>query len=196
MSGPPRTATTLVLGLGNPILSDDAVGVRLALDVRRALSNRTDLDVVPECSVGGLNLLDYLLGYRRAIVLDAIHTTGGTPGELYRFDATRLRHTAHLSNIHDANFATTLSLGRRLGLRLPRDEDIHIFAVEILDDRTFSRDLTPPVTRAYSACRDIVLDGVLSLLQATANRDPEVKRGTINRAERRTVGAHPTVETR
>ena len=195
MSLAPQTAATLVLGMGNPILSDDAVGVRLALDVHRNLGHRSDVDVVPECSVGGLNLLDYLLGYQRVVVLDAIHTKGGTPGDLYRFDATRLRPTAHLGNIHDTNFATAVALGRQLGLRLPRDEDIHIFAVEILDDRTFGRELTPPVARAYTACRDLILAGILSLLQTAAGGDPEVKRGTIHRAERRTVGAHSTVET-
>lgn len=190
MSCAPRLASTLVLGMGNPILSDDAVGVRLALDLHRALCSRTDLDFVPECSVGGLNLLDYIVDYQRVIVLDAIHTRGGIPGDLYRFDATSLRRTAHLCNIHDANFATALALGRQLGLQLPHDEDIHIFAIEVLDDRTFSHDLSPPLARAYPACRDTALAGVLSLLQSATALDPEERHGTEHRLEGRALGAH------
>jgi len=156
--------TTVIIGLGNPILSDDAVGVRLARDVKRALGSRNDVTVVEECSVGGLNLLEYLEGFERAVVLDAIRTRGGTPGTCYCFTAEALRQTAHLCNVHDANFATALNLGRHLGQALPRDRDIHVFAVEIVDDTTFGTELTPPVARRYPECRDRVLRDVKILL--------------------------------
>ncbi len=159
-------ATTTVIGMGNPILSDDAVGVLLARDVGKALCGRSDVDVVEECSVGGLNLLDYLAGYEQAVVLDAIRTRGGTPGKCYRFTAEDLRPTAHLCNVHDANFATALDLGRRLGQRLPSDRDIHVFAVEIVDDTTFGMELTPEVARCYDACLHRVLRGLKTLLGA------------------------------
>lgn len=157
-------ATTTIIGMGNPILSDDAVGVHLARDVNVALCGRPDVRVIEECSVGGLNLLDYLEGFERAVVLDAIRTTGGVPGTCYRFTAARLRETAHLCNIHDANFATALSLGRLLGLDLPDDNDIHVFAVEIVDDMTFGTELTPQVERHYDHCLNRVLRGLKTLL--------------------------------
>lgn len=157
-------AKTTVIGMGNPILSDDAVGVYLARDINRALCGRPDVDVVEECSVGGLNLLEYLEGYERAVVLDAIHTTGGIPGRCYHFTAAALRETTHLCNVHDANFATALALGRLLGQPLPDDNDIHVFAVEIVDDMTFGTDLTPKVAQRYPACRRRVLRGLKKLL--------------------------------
>jgi hydrogenase maturation protease len=160
------TARTVVLGMGNPILTDDAVGVRLARDLRRELAGREDVDVVEECSVGGLELLAYLEGYERAVVLDAIHTTDGAVGDCYRFTAADLAPTVNLSNVHDANVATALALGRRLGHRIPRDEDIHVFAVEVLDDLTFGTELTPALAAAYPACRELVLDAVHELLGA------------------------------
>lgn len=157
-------ARTVVLGMGNPILTDDAVGVLLARDLREVLNGRADIDVVEECSVGGLALLDQLDGYDRAIVLDAIHTTGGRPGDCYRFTAERLEATVNLCNVHDANFATALALGRTLGQRLPRNKDIHVFAVEVLDDLTFGNELTPELRRAYPACRRFVFEEVGALL--------------------------------
>lgn len=160
-------AITTIIGMGNPILSDDSVGVRLAHDVGLALCERTDVVVVEECSVGGLNLLDYLEGFERAVILDAIHTRGGIPGTCYRFTAEDLRETANLCNVHDANFATALALGRSLGMALPEDSDIHVFAVEIVDDLTFGTDLTPLVARRYSACLHRVLRGLKSLLDAS-----------------------------
>lgn len=171
-----RRSNHLILGMGNPILSDDAVGVMLAADLNRLLGSKGDVDIIEECSVGGLNLLDYLTGYSRVVVLDAIHTKGGEPGDLYYFRATELRHTAHLSNVHDANFATSLTLGRKLGHRLPRDQDIHVFAIEVMDDRTFGTELTPALARAYPQCLHQVYEGVRGIIDGWPDsQEPKFK---------------------
>jgi hydrogenase maturation protease len=152
--------------MGNPILSDDAIGVRLARDVRRALRDRRDVDVTEECSVGGLNLLDYLVGFTRAVVIDAVRSGGKEPGQCYHFTADSLRQTVNLCNVHDTNFATALLLGRHLGCRLPDDQDIHIFGVEIVDDRTFGIGLTPAVARCYPHIRRCLMRMLQTLIGA------------------------------
>ncbi len=157
---------TLLLGMGNPILTDDSVGVRLARDLGRELEGTPGLDVVPECSVGGLNLIEVLAGYDRALVLDSIRTRGGRPGDWYRFTAAALRETRNLRNIHDANFATALALGRRLGHPLPSDEEIHVFAVEVADDATFGESLSPALQEAYGEIFAAVLEEARALLAA------------------------------
>jgi hydrogenase maturation protease len=156
--------TTLVVGLGNPILTDDAVGVRLARDLHLALCERPGLAWLEECSVGGLNLLDVLQGHDRLVCLDSVKTTDAQPGAWHHFTASALRPTMNLSNVHDTNFATALELGRRLGLRLPPDEEIHIFAVEIADNLTFSERMTEALEARYPAVRDAILAEVRDLL--------------------------------
>lgn len=157
---------TLLLGMGNPILSDDAVGVRLAAELGRRLPPRPDLDVCEECSVGGLNLLDVLAGYQRVIVLDAVKTAGGVPGNVYRFTAGDLGDTLHLTNIHDVNLATALELGYRLGLPLPGPAQVHVLAVEVDDIVTFSERMTPALEAAFPHLADEVLEEVQVLLEA------------------------------
>jgi len=139
----------LLLGMGNPILSDDAVGVRLVRDFRARLAALDGLDIVEECSVGGLNLLDIIEGYSRVIVVDSIKTQGGVPGTWYYFTADRLRETMNLTNVHDTNFITALELGRRLGMILPEDKETHIFAVEIIDNLNFSEEMSEPLEKTY-----------------------------------------------
>ena len=156
---------TLLLGMGNPILSDDAIGVRLAADFKAASEPLPELDIMEECSVGGLNLLEVLRGYQRAIVLDSLQTSKGTPGAWHRFTAEALRETIHLTNIHDANFATALELGRRIGLPLADGAEIHIFAVEIQDNRTFSERMTPALERAYPRLRTAIFKEVRELVR-------------------------------
>ena len=140
---------TLLLGMGNPILTDDAVGVRLAQVFKRQFADVRGLTVIEECSIGGLNILDFILGYDRLIVIDSMKTGSSTPGHWYGFDGRALRETMNLNNVHDTNFATALELGRRLGMKLPADEAIHIFAIEVEENRTFSEQLTPRVQAAF-----------------------------------------------
>lgn len=128
----------LVLGMGNPLLTDDAAGIRIAQILEKEFEKEKKFDFISDCSLGGLNLLDLIQGYDRLIVIDSIKTKGGIPGTYSHFTADRLRETMNLNCVHDANFATVLELGRRMGMNLPADESIDIFAVEIIENQTFS----------------------------------------------------------
>jgi hydrogenase maturation protease len=155
---------TILVGMGNPYLSDDAVGIRLVRDFSRRLGSVPNLDVVEDCSVGGLNFLDLLEGFGRLIVVDSIRTQGGIPGCWYRFTAERLRETMNCSNVHDANFATALELGRRMGMAIPLERETHIFAVEILDNLTFSERLTDDLEKKYPAYSEEIFSELRSLI--------------------------------
>jgi hydrogenase maturation protease len=150
---------TLVLGLGNPILMDDGVGLKVV----RALKPRVSDPQVAflESSRGGLNLLDILVGYDRAIIVDAIQTRDGTVGDVYNLRSDDFESCLHVSCVHDIDFATTLELGRTMGLQLPRD--IAIVAVEVQDVTTFGEECTPLVQVAISTAVDMVLQELESV---------------------------------
>jgi hydrogenase maturation protease len=152
--------------MGNPVLGDDAIGIVLATALKRQLAGLPGVDVVEECYVGGLELLDVLEGYDRLIALDSVATAGAAPGTWYAFDASALRETLHLRNVHDVNFATALALGRHLGTHLPTDERCHVVAVEIEHDLTFSENLTPGLKAALPELLREVTTHVLMLLAA------------------------------
>ncbi|MDO8490443.1 MAG: hydrogenase maturation protease [Dehalococcoidia bacterium] len=144
---------TLVLGLGNPLLSDDGVGLRVVAALKGRLIDR---DVtVTETSMAGLNLLDILEGQEKAIVVDAIQTEGGEPGQIYRLDPGAFESTLHASSAHDVNFATALELGKRLGLALPKQ--IVIFGIEAADTSTVSEECTPAVEAAIPLCAQMIV---------------------------------------
>ncbi len=137
---------TLVLGLGNPILSDDGVG----LQVVRRLQSRFDkpnLGFV-ESNIVGLDLLDLITGYDRLIIIDAIKTQGREIGQIYKLSPEDLGMTYHLASQHDVNLITALELGKRLGMALPRE--ITILAIEVADVTTFSEKCTPGVEAAIT----------------------------------------------
>ncbi len=145
---------TLVLGLGNAILCDDSVG----LQVTRALASRLDHQqevTVIEANIAGLDILDQLTGYEKAIIIDAIQTKGGKAGQVYRLEPGVFDVTRHTTTSHNVNFATALELGRQLGLPLPRQ--IVIFGIEVANTNTFSEECTPEVERAIPHCVEMVL---------------------------------------
>ena len=144
---------TLVLGLGNPILSDDGVGIWVAGALEGRLNQQKV--TVMETSMAGLNLLDMLVNFDRAIIIDAIQTVGGKAGQIYRLKPEAFDATRHATTPHDVNFATALELGNRLGLALP--QQIIIFAIEVEDVATFNEGCTPEVERAIPVCVEKVI---------------------------------------
>jgi hydrogenase maturation protease len=147
---------TLVLGLGNPILTDDGVGIHVVRAVaRRGLGKGVTF---AEASVGGLRLLDTLAGYERVILVDAIQTPDGQPGETYRLHPNDLRTTLHSGSTHDLSLPGALTLGRQLGLALPTDEAVTIVAVEVEDVLTFGESCTPAVAAAIPGAIEMVMD--------------------------------------
>ena len=143
----------LILGLGNEILSDDGIGPRLV----RALSAiiRNERILFDSAGCGGLEIMEHIRGFKMVIIIDAIHTSGGSPGDVYHFLPDDFRETSNLSNLHDVSFLTTLRLGDILGLDLP--SEIHIIAVEIVEDREFSEEFTPAIKERFQDIFDDVV---------------------------------------
>ncbi len=145
---------TLILGLGNPLVSDDSVGLRVAQQVARRLRDRPDIEV-GEDYWGGLRLMERMVGYDRAIVVDAI-CTGAPPGTLRRLCPTSIP-TQRSASAHDVNLPTALALGRQSGAHLPPDEAIVLVGVEAADVLTFSEECTPSVAAAIPRAVEEVL---------------------------------------
>jgi hydrogenase maturation protease len=145
---------TLVLGLGNPLLSDDSVGIRVARALRDRLASRGDV-VVDEDYWGGLRLMERMVGFDRAIVIDAI-MTGREPGTIHHLASDDVP-TQHSASSHDVNLPTALEFGRRAGAHLPAAQNILLVGIEAADIMTFSESCTPPVEAAIPHAVDSVL---------------------------------------
>ena len=101
---------TIIIGLGNPILSDDSVGVKAARILRERLRDRNDLEVI-ELYAGGLRLMDALIGHGRAIIIDSMRT-GAAVGTIRKFALSDLPKTLNLTSSHDVDLPTALELAK------------------------------------------------------------------------------------
>jgi len=147
-----RKKKILVFGVGNEILTDDGIGPKLVKRMQKEFcSELIDFDTA---FLGGMDLLEYIQGYESVIFIDAIRTRNGIPGDVYFLKSSDFQETLHLSNIHDISFLTALKFGKKLGLKIP--EEVHIIAVEIVEDLIFSNELSPKLEKRYNEIYKIV----------------------------------------
>jgi hydrogenase maturation protease len=152
------TADYLLVGIGNPVLSDDAAGLRVArrfADLMAGWGRGTVCDVV---EIYGLNLdfLTIVSRYSRIIVADCIMTGHGPPGSIHHVGAESFvshREESPTSS-HSFNIASLIALGPRLGYQMPLE--IRLVGIEGEDIHTFGELLSDPVAAAIDpACREI-----------------------------------------
>lgn len=176
---------TLVIGLGNPILGDDGVGWKVAEEVSRnlpltpnslsspqAVSPRqacgpdggTPLQgeggiVEVEClSLGGLSLMERLLGYERAIIIDSMETGQSPVGSVRTFPLASLPDpmAGHSASAHDTSLITALKTAECLGAAIPQRVDV--VAVEAQNVFDFGEELSPAVAAAVPEAVQVVLN--------------------------------------
>lgn len=150
---------TLIVGLGNPILTDDGVGVKAAYAIAGALAAWPEDDVtVTEACVGGLRLMELMVGYDRVILIDALTYGDQEPGSIQRLtlsDLEAISPTQHSASTHDTTLVTALETGRAMGLSLPAEVIIYGVGAENVID--FSDEPTPAVEAAIPQVVKIVM---------------------------------------
>ena len=156
---------TIVIGLGNPILGDDGVGWVAAEEVRRLLTSppapllggegdNVDVDCL---SLGGISLMEHLIGYDRAILIDAF-VSNEPAGSIVVLKLDELRDVSafHLTSAHDMCLQNAMELGRRMGAKLP--EDVTVVGISARHIYDFSEELSLPVMEAIPKATRIVVD--------------------------------------
>ncbi len=145
---------TLVVGLGNPLLADDGVGLRVAAYLRPLLADREGVQL-GEDYCGGLHLMERMIGFDRAIVIDA-KCSAGQAGAVSVLSLEDLP-TRHSQCNHDVDLRTALALGRRAGAALPPDNGIRLVAIEVADVSMFGEHCTPLVEDSIGPAAKAVL---------------------------------------
>jgi hydrogenase maturation protease len=153
---------TLIIGLGNPILTDDGVGVKVAhlLEEMIDLGAHPELEIT-EASAGGLRLMEVVLDYERVILIDAyyLNPEKTVPGRIHQMTLDDLRSvspTQHSTSAHDTSLVTALDAADELGYQIPKE--IFIYAVEVENILDFSETPTPAVAKAIPEVVDQIIN--------------------------------------
>ncbi|MBE0686277.1 MAG: HyaD/HybD family hydrogenase maturation endopeptidase [Anaerolineaceae bacterium] len=118
---------TLILGVGNYILSDDGLSVHVLERLQADNLIPDDIQMI-DGGTCGLDLLQYLEGVSNLIIIDAIKTRDGEPGSIIRLDGDQI--PAYLSlkiSPHDIGLPDLLATAK---LRDLYPENIVAFGIQ------------------------------------------------------------------
>jgi hydrogenase maturation protease len=158
----------IIICLGNPVLTDDSLGMHAAREIASRLIWRTDVEVC-EIYAGGLDLMEAMVGHERAIIIDAACTGQMDPGTVFSTHPAALQQSRNTGSNHNSSIEVALELGKLAGLALPRD--IRIWAIEAADVTTFSENLTDSVRRALPG----LINNVLRDIDYDSSAFPEAR---------------------
>lgn len=149
-----RINKTLILGMGNTLLSDDAVGILVKRLLELCLKELKHFHF-EETSWGGFRIIDLIKGFDYVIVIDAMKTGNSKPGEIKHLKINDFLPTLRFNSYHDINFITAFKLAEAMEEKVP--SDIDIFTIEIIDNRTISFELSEEIKDSIFECaREII----------------------------------------
>jgi hydrogenase maturation protease len=152
------TGRTLVLGIGNDILSDDGVGLLAARRIGELVGDRAE---VAEASVATIDLLALMSGYQRVIITDAFISPEVPPGTPVRATPQDLPPGFGYRSFHTLTFQEVMEIGCLLGIPMPEEVLIHGLAVD--ETSTFGEELTPRVAAAWRVWADDIVSSEFGL---------------------------------
>ena len=142
----------LVLGIGNMIRGDDGIGIHLVRRLKQILPQKYQ---IKELSTAGLDLLEAISGFSKVILIDAIQTPDGEPGQIYHLSLEDFKNSSNLSSTHALDLKQVLELGKKLmGEKMP--EKIEILAVEARRLNEFKETLSPELEEQFDRIVDKV----------------------------------------
>ena len=146
---------TLLIGLGNPILGDDGVGWKVVESVKKDIDPESQVSVT--ClSQGGISLMEHMIGYQRAILVDAFISEENAGSVFaYRLEEIPNYSAFHVSSAHDMTLQNAIELGRWMGAPLPSEITVVGIATRRIVD--FGEELSTPVEQAIPRAMEIVL---------------------------------------
>ena len=146
----------IVLGIGNSILGDDGIGLRIVEDLSKSMNEPIDFIQTEEM---GFGLLDFLTDYDSAIIVDSVQT-GGVPGAIHLFSIRDFKPEQSLSN-HYVGLPQLAEMANRLGIRFPRD--ISVIGIEVRDPYLITLALSDELEEKYDCILKKVREEILIL---------------------------------
>ena len=121
------TKDTVVLGLGNRLMSDEGVG---SLIIERFLAEADRYPSVDfiDAGTGGMSILHYIAGRDKVLIVDCA-CMGTPPGTLKRFRPDEVKSVKKLTHqsLHEADVLKIIELAEKLGFA---PQQIIIFGIE------------------------------------------------------------------
>ncbi|KYK22365.1 hypothetical protein AYK21_00050 [Thermoplasmatales archaeon SG8-52-2] len=147
----------IILGVGNQILGDDGVGIHVTDELKKRIKDPNI--TVDDAVTGGMNLLELILGYDKAIIVDAVKSNEGEVGEVKRIPLDNFS-TMHSCNPHDVSLIEAIEVAKKMGEKRIPQEIIVIGIIMKEIPCEFGEKLSDKIEAAVPKAVDMVLNEI------------------------------------
>lgn len=128
---------TAILGFGNPVRSDDAIGVYVVNELQKHLQHREDISVF-DMGTSAFETLFKLKGHERIIIADAVLNSGEPDGTLFCLPASEI-HAQIIDDpllfLHGMKWDQALSYAKKMmGDEFP-EKNITVYLISISETK-------------------------------------------------------------
>ena len=146
----------IIIGIGNPLLSDDGVGPYLAEQIGQKFD-------FPHRSVThlSLELLDLILGQRLIYIIDSFRNSEIPIGEVAQFTLDDLEYRQNPSYSHGITIPIIFNIGKKLYKSMP--ENAYFFGINVSDNQTISESFSDELNHKLVEIRNYLLKKIQTM---------------------------------
>lgn len=152
---------TAILGFGNPVRSDDAIGVYVVNELQKKMQHREDVTVF-DMGTSAFETLFKLKGHQRIIIVDGVINSGEADGTLFCLPASEIQ--AQIQNdpmlfLHGMKWDQALSYAKKMmGDEFP-EQFIKVYLVAISEIK-----INMELSDVVKAAGDKLIDTIIKSL--------------------------------
>jgi hydrogenase maturation protease len=124
---------TAILGFGNPVRSDDAIGVHVVNELKNRLQRREDISVF-DMGTSAFEILFKLKGHQRIIIVDGVINSGEPDGTLFCLPASEINAQIQddpMVFLHGMKWDQALSYAKKMMLDEFPEDKIQVYLIAI-----------------------------------------------------------------
>jgi hydrogenase maturation protease len=126
-------AKTAIMGFGNPVRSDDVVGVYVIEQLKKELQNNVEVSLL-DMGTSAFEVLFQLKGHQRIIIVDSVINSNEPVGTLFKLPASEIEGAIEdnpLVFLHSLKWNQGLSYAKKiLKEEYPSDIQVYLIAIE------------------------------------------------------------------
>ena len=125
-----------IMGFGNPVRSDDGIGMYVIEELKKKLGEKKSVSIF-DMGTSGFEVLFELKGHEKIILIDAVKNTSEPVGSLFKVPAKEVLRAPQddpLVFLHGMKWDQALSYAKKI-LQKDYPEDIQVYLIAIEDTK-------------------------------------------------------------
>lgn len=178
------TERITVMGIGNPLVKDEGVGIRVIETMMTTLAFPENVTLV-DAGTMGMGILNLFQDCDYLLVIDAVDGTGEPPGTVVRMTPEDMAPNTIKHSLHDMRLVDVLDAAMLMGVR----PEVDCVGIQILDMDGIAIGLTPDVEdavpRAVQAALDVLAERGITATESDLSSDDGRVLNSIHRPTER-----------